>query len=59
MSDKQHEELVQVVSVASKSECVQELLAEGDRVLGEDNNCLKTSPNAWSMKGTSLKPVSM
>ena len=49
VSDKQHEELVQLVSVASKSECVQELLAEGDRILGEDNNCLK---QAWQQDVT-------
>ncbi len=41
VSDKQREELVQLVSAANKSEYVKERLVKGDHTLGEDNNCHK------------------
>lgn len=45
MSSKQHEDLVQLVSLADKHDST----AEGDQVLGKDNNCLRL---AWQQDVT-------
>lgn len=44
VSDKQHSEILQLVSSVKDSKAVQELIAEGDRVLGEEHNSLR---QAW------------
>lgn len=46
LQDKQHAELLQLVSnIESKdSKCIQDLIREGDHLLGEDNNLLR---QAW------------
>lgn len=44
VSDKQHSEILQLVSSVKDSKAVQELIAEGDRVLGEEQNALR---QAW------------
>ena len=51
VSAKQHEELVQLVSTVdrSHSKAIVELIAEGDRVLGEQSNALR---QAWQQDVT-------
>ena len=44
VGDKQHAEILQLVSSVKDSKAVQELLAEGDCVLGEQHNALR---QAW------------
>ena len=44
ISDKQHTEILQLVSSMKDSKAVHELIAEGDRILGEGQNALR---EAW------------
>ena len=44
ISDKQHTEILQIVSSMKDSKAVHELIAEGDRILGEGQNALR---EAW------------
>ena len=44
VSDKQHTELLQLVSSMKDSKAIHELIAEGDRFLGEGENALR---EAW------------
>lgn len=41
ISDKQHAEIMQLVTTVNDSEAVRQLIAEGDSVLGEDRNALR------------------
>ena len=40
VSDKQHSEILQLVSSVNDSKAIQELIEEGDRVLGYEQNAL-------------------
>ena len=49
VNDKQHSELLWIVSNLNDSKAVQQLIAEGDRILGEEQNALRQS---WQQDGT-------
>ena len=41
VSDKQHSEILLLVSSVNDSKAIQELIEEGDRVLGDEQNALR------------------